>query len=226
MRTLCVMSRKGGTGKTTISTSLAIAAHLRGLRVLLADIDPQRSAHYALSSRGSPGPACEGTSGGKLFALKSAVERNTDLFIIDTPAGLDACIYQAAHIADLCLVVTRPNYLDLAAALDTTNVLRQLGQLAAIVLSQAPAGRDGEDSKVSSKAREALRFVRYPVAATALCSRLAYARAVAEGRSVEETSPGSAAAWEISQLWAEIASLASLQASSVTTGNGGPRGLY
>ncbi len=149
--------------------------------------------------------------------MNTAAERTTDLFIIDTPAGLEACIYQSTHIADLCVVVTRPNYLDLSAAVTTTHVLRQLGKLAVIVLNQAPAGRAGEESRVTARAREALRFVRYPVASTALCSRLAYAQAVAQGRSVEELGSGSAAAGEVRRLWAEIAEMASLQNPNALT---------
>ncbi len=205
MRTICVLSRKGGTGKTTVSTSLALAGHLRGRAVMLADVDPQHSSHYALGSRRSPGPRVEATCGGKLFAMKSAAElRNTDLFLIDTPAGLDASIYQSIAIADLCLVVTRPNYLDLAAALATTNVLRQLSRPALIVINQAPATREGRESSVTAKAREALRFVKYPVADAVLCARFAYARAVSMGLSVEEADPKSLAAQEVRALWDEV----------------------
>ncbi len=173
---------------------------------MLADVDPQHSSHYALGSRRSPGPRVEATCGGKLFAMKSAAElRNTDLFLIDTPAGLDASIYQSIQIADLCLVVTRPNYLDLAAALATTNVLRQLGRPALIVINQAPATREGRESSATTKAREALRFVKYPVAETVLCARFIYAKAVSLGQSVEEADPRSVAAQEVRALWDEVA---------------------
>ena len=36
MRTIAVIARKGGSGKTTIATHLALAAHLRGYKTLLA----------------------------------------------------------------------------------------------------------------------------------------------------------------------------------------------
>ena len=56
MRTLAVIALKGGSGKTTIATHLALAAHLRGLDVLVADTDPQKSARDVLSSREAEGP--------------------------------------------------------------------------------------------------------------------------------------------------------------------------
>jgi len=206
MRTICILSRKGGTGKTTVSTSLAVAGHLRGYKVQLADVDPQHSSHYSLSAREEPGPRVEATSGGKLFAMKAqAALNNIDLFLIDTPAGLEASVYQSVQIADLCLVVTRPNYLDLAAALTTTNVLRQLSKPALILINQAPATREGREASATAKAREALRFVKYPVADTALCSRFAYSQATSRGQSVEESDPKSVAALEVRALWDEMA---------------------
>jgi chromosome partitioning protein len=215
MRTICVLSRKGGTGKTTVSTSLALAGHLRGRSVFLADVDPQHSSQYALSARRTPGPRVEATSGGKLFTMQAgAALHDVDLFLIDTPAGLDASVYQAVQIADFCLVVTRPNYLDLAAALATTNVLRQLSKQALIVINQAPATREGQQASATIKAREALCFVKYPVAEAVLCSRFAYARAIAAGQSVEEADPKSAAAHEVRALWDEVAAAAGLQGGS------------
>jgi chromosome partitioning protein len=212
MRTICVLSRKGGTGKTTVATSLAIAAHLRGQKVVLADVDPQHSSYASLCMRRDAGPSIEATSGGKLFAMQgAAMLRDVDTFLIDTPAGLDACVYQAIQIADVCLIVTRPNYLDLAAALDTTNVLRQLNKPALIVINQAPATREGREANVTTKAREALRFVKYPVAEAALCSRFAFARATGSGQSVEESEPDSSAALEVGALWDQVAAVAKLQ---------------
>jgi chromosome partitioning protein len=58
MRTIAVVNRKGGSGKTTTAVSVAAALADRGLRTLLIDLDPQASAslwlaeptrHHALS---------------------------------------------------------------------------------------------------------------------------------------------------------------------------------
>ena len=54
MRTIAVIARKGGSGKTTVAVHLAIAAHLRGKRTLLADSDPQRSSSAVLKGRRAP----------------------------------------------------------------------------------------------------------------------------------------------------------------------------
>ena len=44
MKTLAVLSRKGGTGKTTLAIHLAVAAENAGHTVVLIDLDPQASA--------------------------------------------------------------------------------------------------------------------------------------------------------------------------------------
>ena len=44
MNILAVLSRKGGTGKTTLTVNLAIAAELVGHKVAIVDLDSQASA--------------------------------------------------------------------------------------------------------------------------------------------------------------------------------------
>jgi len=44
VKTIALISQKGGSGKTTISLNLAIAASLKGKSVVVIDLDPQQSA--------------------------------------------------------------------------------------------------------------------------------------------------------------------------------------
>ena len=44
MKTLAILSRKGGTGKTTIAVHLSVAAEQAGRTTALIDLDPQASA--------------------------------------------------------------------------------------------------------------------------------------------------------------------------------------
>ena len=205
MHTIAVLSRKGGTGKTTITVNLAIGAFRRGVRVMVADVDPQHSAGYALGSRVDAGPSCIETTAGKLFALKmAATKQDIDLLLIDTPGALDAAVLQSIHLADSCLIVTRPSYLDLAGAMATAETVRQLSKPAMVVLNQVPPSRNGVEASLVRRAREAARFTGFPVAGTALHARSIYSSAIASGRSGEEVDPQGPAADEIDRLWRDL----------------------
>ena len=44
MRTIALISQKGGAGKTTLAITLAVTAERAGLTSVLVDLDPQASA--------------------------------------------------------------------------------------------------------------------------------------------------------------------------------------
>jgi chromosome partitioning protein len=205
MRTIAVIARKGGSGKTTVAVHLAIAAHLRGKKTLLADSDPQRSSSAVLSGRAACGPSFRETSGPELFSLQAgAVRGGVDALFIDTPAGAEDELAHAIVLADLSLLVIRPTFLDFAAAIRTAEVLRRLRKPGLIVLNQAPVSRAGAEPPLVKKAQEALRIMRLPVAPTILRARAAYQSALETGRSAEELAGAEQASQEVAELWAYV----------------------
>ena len=173
MKTLAVMSRKGGAGKTTVAVNLTLAARAMGVRAVLADADPMRSAHEVLKGREEAPSLLFETSASKLFALTEASRRSgAELLIIDTPAAPEADVAEAVKVADLCLAVARPTYLDLAAAVLSVAVIQRLGREGLIVLNQAAPSRAGVEPPAGGKAIEALRLANLPVAATAVRGRV------------------------------------------------------
>jgi chromosome partitioning protein len=204
IRTIAVLARKGGSGKTTLAVHLAIAAHLRGRKAVLADTDPQRSAGAVLEARNSPGPLYVQTTELKLFALRNSAQRaGADALIVDTAAGSEHCLGPTLALADLSLLVVRPAFLDVAAAARTMDEVRCLGRSALLVLNQAPVPRNGVRPESVEKALEALRFAGMPVAPVVIRSRAIFQTVLASGRSVEEVGP-SPAAEEIAALWRYI----------------------
>lgn len=205
MKTVVVTSRKGGVGKTTVAVNLALTAFADGARVMLADIDPQRSATDALKARTRPGPALIDTTAGKLFQLHMAAGREgVDLLVIDTPSTPEAEVALAMNLADLCLLISRPNFLDVASVVRSSEAVRRLGRTGLVVLNQAPPSRKGIEPPSVLRAVEALRFGGLPLATVGLRSRAVYQAAIAHGVSAAEWDPASTAAREMAGLWRDL----------------------
>jgi len=209
MKTIAVIARKGGSGKTTVAVHVALAAHLRSRRTLMADTDPQRSSSVVLRSRRGAGPEVAETSGPKLFALQVAAQRSgVNTMVIDTPAGAEDEVAHAIVLADLSLLVIRPTFLDFAAAIRTAEVLRRLRKPGLVVLNQAPPPRAGVEAPIVKKAQEAARIMRLSVAPTIVRARAAYQSVLEQGCSAEELGGATPASQEIAELWSFIERLA------------------
>jgi chromosome partitioning protein len=179
-------------------------SHLRGLKTLVADIDPQGSASEVLSARGPAAPHLVRTDGPGLFAAQlGAVASDMDVMVIDTAAGAIEEVGQAIVLADVSLLVVRPTLLDLAATVRTVDIIRRLRKPALVVMNQAPPARDGVEAPTVKRAMKALAFMRLPVAPTILRTRAIYQTALETGRSAEETLDVSATR-EITELWAFV----------------------
>ena len=207
VKTLAVISRKGGAGKTTLSVNLALTAHLAGWKTMIADLDPQRSTSDALRARTEPGPTLAEINAGKLFQTRSqALHDAYDVMLIDTPAAPDADVAVAVNSADLCVLICRPTFLDIASVARSAEMVRRLGKAGLIVLNQAPPKRGGLEPVNVQKAIEALRFCGLPIAPVGLRARAIYQQSIAHGRSVCEWDPINPASQEIERLWSHVAS--------------------
>jgi chromosome partitioning protein len=204
MRTVAVIARKGGSGKTTVALNLAIAAHRRGLATVVADSDPQRSSLDLLKLRRDDGPRVVETSGRELYALQARSRGSgVDALIIDTPAAEEQQLSNALVLADLSLFVVRPTLVDFYSLARTLKVVKHLRKPAMVVLNQAPHTRAGLEPPSVRKAQQALALLRLPVSPAILRARAAYQSALESGCSAEEGTD-EAAASEIEQLWSVI----------------------
>jgi chromosome partitioning protein len=205
VKTLAVMSRKGGAGKTTLAVNLTLAARAMGVKAVLADADPLRCASEVLRERPEAALILFETSASKLFALTEACRRaGADLLIIDTPAAPEADVSEAVRVADLCVAVCRPTYLDLAATVRSVAIIQRLGREGTIVLNQCAPPRSGVEPPAVLKAFEALKFAGLPVSPVPLRSRVIYQTAFAQMRSVLEIDPDGAASQEVRALFGHL----------------------
>jgi len=210
MKTVAIISQKGGAGKTTVATHLAVAAEQHGLRTALFDLDPQASATSWADRRKQSAPTVIAGQAPRLTnLLEQAVEQSADLVVIDSAPNADAASLAAARAADLILIPCRPAAFDLNAIATTLN-LAAVAQKPAYVLLNAvpPLGRVGEE------ARSALRGGGVLVAPPVLHLLVAFSHAVNDGRTAQEFQPGSKAAMEVHRLFAWVSKQIDLQASN------------
>lgn len=114
MRSILVLNSKGGSGKSTVATNLAVHYALAGNFVALVDQDPQKSALDWLELRSEFRPAITGVDG---QSANSRVPRNTDVCVIDAPAATHGReLTDLLRRAQSCVIPVVPSVLDLNAA--------------------------------------------------------------------------------------------------------------
>lgn len=203
MKVLGLLSRKGGSGKTTLAIHIAVLAQASGRRVLLVDLDPQASASAWWQARAETTPQMEQSDPGRVSGLlETARNAGVDLAIIDTRPSVEADASHVATTSDFVLIPTRPAILDLRAILATLDIVKGNHRRASIVLNACPPPRGGVgEASATNDARKALKAFGVPVAPVTIVQRAALSHALVGGMAVSETEPDSKAAKEIGALW-------------------------
>ena len=197
MKVLAVLSQKGGVGKTTLATSLAVAAEADSKSVAVIDLDPQATASFWHDTRGKDTPAVVSIQPVRLGAvIKAAKEQGTDLVIIDGAAVQREIAYDAAAVADFVLVPTKPAVFDIKSMTETIKAVQQHQKPLAIVLNMiAPTGVENTD------AFDAAEILGVDICPVTIGNRKAFFRSQGEGLAVQEFEPGGKAAEEIQELY-------------------------
>lgn len=201
MKTVAVISQKGGSGKTTLSINLAIAAAATGKQAVIIDLDPQQSASRWGRLRNAEQPVIVAGHGPNLADLVARAEAGgADFCVIDTAPKSESAALAAAKLADLILIPCQPSSLDLDAIADTVNIVALAKRPAAFVLNAVRAS-----SSLADDAEEALSaYPAIPLAPVRIASRVVYVRSLAEGQGVPEFAPRGPAAREIATLYGFI----------------------
>jgi chromosome partitioning protein len=196
MKTLAIVSRKGGAGKTTIAVHLAVAAESHGIATAIFDLDPQASAALWSDHRGEPIPAVVPAQAPRLPALLAQARSNeADLVVIDTAPHADAIASDAAEQSDVILIPCRPSAFDLDAIGASIRLARNAGKPAYVVINAAPV-----QGVETNEAITALTAAGVEVCPVVLHHRKPYASRIHEGRTAQEIEPKGKAAAEIQAL--------------------------
>lgn len=186
---------KGGSGKTTVATNLAIIRALTGKDVLLVDADDQETSTDFTTLRNESIEHGAGYTSIKLTgaAVRTETQRlagKYDDIIIDT-GGRDTTSQRAAlTVADMVLVPFVPRSFDVWTLERIGKLIDEMRSanpnlIAYTFLNRAdPRGQDNDAAAEVLQETEALTFIDTP-----LGGRKSYSNAAAQGLSVVELRP-------------------------------------
>ena len=196
MKVISVLGQKGGRGKTTLTLSLAVAAHKGGKSVAVVDLDPQASA-CKWGDRRNSDPVIISVQPARLSnVLTTARENGADFVLIDTPARLEQSAIAAAQAADLILFPCRPTIKDTETIEATMSRAAGTKAKYAVVLNGVPPrGAQREQTE------DAIRNMAIPVYPFAMGNRVAFTHADVLGLSAQEFEPKGEGAEEIKQIY-------------------------
>lgn len=208
---------KGGSGKTTVATNLAVMRSGIGKDVLLVDADDQETSTDFTILRNE---VLENGAGYTNIKLTGAAVRTETMrlaekyedIIIDT-GGRDTTSQRAAlTVADILLVPFVPRSFDVWTIEKVSNLVTEMKTAnqelkAYMFINRAdPRGQDNEDTADILKETEDLIFINFPLGA-----RKAFSNASANGLAVVELKPqDSKAVDEINKLYEYVFDIKSI----------------
>jgi chromosome partitioning protein len=213
-RIITVATMKGGSGKSTVASCLAVYWHLRGRRPTLIDADPQRSIiRLAARERALGGvPVIEDTDNAANRAREIA--NGGGLVIIDTPGFRSKTTLECLAATDFLLVPVKPSPFDVDRMLDTLSFLTDSSNgrqpLFRCLLTQTT-----RDSVIARHIRSELVEAGLPVMQNEMNNRVGYPEASLWGATPSLISWKGQAAKEIAAIADELdAVLESQQAAA------------
>ena len=204
MNVITLASRKGGSGKSTLTAHLAAFAHKLGRRTLILDADPQGSLTLWHSMRRGREPRLESAARVIDRLLAHAMIDGIEWVFIDTAPTMWVVVQEAIRAATLVVIPARPGFFDLAAVTETVKIARERNKPYAIVMNSAPVKRDDRESPTVAASRAKLEQVGIPVWSGQISQRAGYVASLAAGFSVGEVAPESAAGQEVARLWSAV----------------------
>jgi chromosome partitioning protein len=203
---ITIAQHKGGAGKTTLTTQLAVAISAEGHKILVIDADPQGSttAWHNVRARelGRKNKIdLNSALGWKLLRDMPNFVKDYDYILIDTPPHAESEASTAIRLSHLVLMPVQPSPLDVWACAPTIKLILNEKKPVMLVLNRVPA-----TSKLNGAIMDKLSDMKIMVAKQTLGNRVSFASSIMKGLGVIEQDPRSVAAHEILSLWGHVKS--------------------
>jgi chromosome partitioning protein len=192
---LLVGGIKGGSGKSTVATNLAVMRTLSGKDVLLIDADDQETAYDFTMLRndktgGGAGYTCIKLTGKAVYTEGARLAKKYDDIIIDT-GGRDTTSQRAAiSIADVMIIPFMPRSFDIWTLERTTELVEEMQQanqslkVYSFLNRTDSRGSDNQEAENYLKENNIISLVNTP-----LGNRKIFGNAAAQGLGVVEIKP-------------------------------------
>lgn len=201
LKIMAVGSTKGGVGKTTLASALAVQAAAEGKRVALIDADPQGSLTFWHRLRDSSSPDVIDVDPTP-EAIGLIASTGYDWLIIDTPPAILSHIIEAIDIADFVLVPMRPSALDIQAVSTIKDICEDQEKPFGFVLNQVEP-----DGKITALTRKLVSEDFGHVLKSEVSYRPQYIKAMTRGKTGPELARSTVCTREIDELWSEVKGL-------------------
>lgn len=202
---IAILNQKGGVGKTTVSTNLAVALSKDGKRVLLVDSDPQGSARDWNEANEGKVINVVGLDRETLAKDIEGIKQGYDIIIIDGAPQSSKLAGAAIKAADLVIIPVTPSPYDVWACSDLVEIVqarREITEgkpLCYFLVSRARKG-----TNLSGDVEQALSGYEMPVLKARTTHREIYAKTASNGLTVHYDEKASEAVKEITDLKNEI----------------------
>jgi chromosome partitioning protein len=205
MLTVSIIGQKGGSGKSTLACHLAVEAAASGRVTAAIDADPQKSLFNWYERREAEAPqVTRETDAEELKKLaKRAAAGGCEILIIDTSGRAEACMREAAEIADLILVPTVPEKFDLETLPTVQKVVKfaEKQACAFVVRNRFQPLAYNLETREERTVREGLTDQGWQVSPIVLHVLKDYTRCLNDGRTAQEFDPAGRAAGEVRALF-------------------------
>lgn len=205
---LAFASSKGGVGKSTTCAAVGAALALSGERVLILDLDQNRTVHRWSRKTAIPGLVVEAVSVSEFAAaLKARAAAGTfDHILIDLAGTREVTLFKAIARADLVIIPAQASEPDIREALVIAGDVRDVEETAGrpipyrLLLTKMYPLR----TRVSDFAYAELARLGLPMFKTVLVERVSYREMFLNGEPPSRVESLKGAGAEIASLIAEI----------------------
>jgi chromosome partitioning protein len=200
MKTIVIANQKGGSGKSTSTVHLAVAAEQAGDGpVVITDTDPQGSTVDWFNQRTKAGISTPRyaplTLSGLPAELQALKEAGASYLFIDTAPSIGSVNEELFKAADVILIPLNPTPTELRALVKGLPTIKRSGKPFYFLMARVRPNLRNNDGV--AMALEALGLV-LPVR---MHERVIYAESFAHGKTAFEIDPSGIAARELAGIW-------------------------